>query len=131
MSEYVCVSCGLPITGGKMYGAGDGTGQKFACPECHWRGEAKRAQDRLEAEQKARDALRAGYLESIEKLQDSYVTSIENLLDDVHGLKDAHSVVSGQLERALKKLTAARAWLSEAKTCDANTILNRLAEALS
>lgn len=39
---YTCVHCREAILG-KMYGAGDGTGQKFACPECHWRREAAAA----------------------------------------------------------------------------------------
>lgn len=42
-----CIVCGIACEA-KMYGAGDGTGQLFRCPECHWRHEA--AAERARAE---------------------------------------------------------------------------------
>lgn len=47
-SKITCVHCRLPIYG-KMIGAGDGTGQKFACPECYWRERARRLREALES----------------------------------------------------------------------------------
>lgn len=32
---YACVDCGVGLTGRTLYGAGDGTGQRFRCADCH------------------------------------------------------------------------------------------------
>jgi hypothetical protein len=41
-----CCVCGLRLLGA-FYGMGDGTGQRFGCPECYWRGEAARLEDEV------------------------------------------------------------------------------------
>lgn len=65
MSDYICVKCGLPITGGKMYGAGDGTGQKFMDPECYWRERAEHAERQVVRLVDERDAARANHLKAM------------------------------------------------------------------
>jgi hypothetical protein len=69
MGEYVCVSCGLRCEG-KMYGAGDGTGQRFRCVECHWRAEV----ERLEREQAEVARLRA----EVDRQHTLYVEAAED-----------------------------------------------------
>ncbi len=38
-----CIDCKILLSKvGKWYGAGDGTGELFRCPGCHWRNEFNR-----------------------------------------------------------------------------------------
>lgn len=46
--KRLCIHCGLPIEGA-MIGAGDGTGQKFAHPECYYRKDAERLRKERDA----------------------------------------------------------------------------------
>lgn len=45
--EHICIFCELPIEG-SMIGAGDGTGQKFAHPDCFWRDKAENLETTLQ-----------------------------------------------------------------------------------
>lgn len=79
--EDTCAICKTPIDDGYMYGAGDGTGQKFAHPLCF----VKRENARLTALLAERDA-------RIARLVEAGVVAIDCLERALGGVGGAASV---------------------------------------
>ncbi len=116
VTVYVCVYCRTPIDDGYMYGAGDGTGQRFAHPLCWVKQENKRLTAEVERLTRERDRAYEsglGYARAVRQILDmAYRRAHKQIIDYARAVLGGVADDPAEAER--DALTAQVAVLREA-----------------